>query len=187
MSEGAKAAPIRAFVALELPAALRAALAHTIAGLARAVPAIRWVDPAHTHLTLRFLGWTTRERLAVLERRLAVLAAETPALGSHVGGLGLFPPSGRARVLWIGITLPPAGEALQAACETAAVEAGFPPERRQYKPHLTLGRWRDPSARPKLPAVDLGPVALDRLVLFRSELRRGGAEYTPLSTFPLEG
>ena len=184
MSGGAKAA-IRAFVALELPAPLRAALAETIAGLAKSVPAIRWVDPAHVHLTLRFLGWTTRERLAVLEPRLAALAAGTPSLAARVAGLGLFPPSGRARVLWIGIALPPAGEALQAACEAAAVEAGFPPERRQYQPHLTLGRWRDPSARPKLPAADLGPVVLDRLVLFRSELRRGGAEYTPLSTFSL--
>lgn len=179
------ASAIRAFVALELPAALRAGLAETIAALAPAVPSIRWVDPAHTHLTLRFLGWTTRDRLAALEPRLAALAAATPPLQSRVAGLGLFPPSGRARVLWVGIALPRHGATLQAQCEAAAVAAGFPPERREYQPHLTLGRWRDPSPRPKLPAVDLGIVQLDRLVLFRSELKRSGAEYTPLSTFAL--
>ena len=62
--------------------------------------------------------------------------------------------------------------------------SGFPPERRDFKPHLTLGRWRDPAPRPKLPArADLGSGALDRLALFRSELRRTGSEYTPLATF----
>jgi 2'-5' RNA ligase len=74
---------------------------------------------------------------------------------------------------------------LQADCEAAAIASGFPPERRDFKPHLTLGRWRDPAPRPKLPAADLGPVVLDRLVLFRSELRPAGAEYSPLAVFPL--
>jgi 2'-5' RNA ligase len=185
VSEPRRAPPIRAFVALELPPRLRAALAKTIAALAPSVPSIRWVDPGHTHLTLRFLGWTTRERLAVLEPRLAALAAATPPLRPRVAGLGLFPPAGRARVLWVGVALPPEGAALQAGCEEAAVAAGFPPERRQYQPHLTLGRWRDPMPRPKLPAADLGVTALDTLVLFRSKLRRSGAEYTPLATYPL--
>ena len=178
-------APIRAFVALELPAPLRTGLAKTSAVLAPVAPSIRWTDPAHTHLTLRFLGWTTRERLASLEPRLAAVASGTPALEARVSGLGLFPPRGRARVLWVGVALPPPGVALQAECEAAAVAAGFPPERRQYQPHLTLGRWRDPQPRPELPALDLGTARLDRLVLFRSELRRSGAEYTPITTFPL--
>jgi RNA 2',3'-cyclic 3'-phosphodiesterase len=185
VSGGEKKAAVRAFVALELPGRVRASLGRTIEGLKAHTPAIRWSDPAQTHLTLRFLGWTTRERLAVLEARLAALAAATPALTSQVGGLGLFPPAGRARVLWVGVALPPEGTKLQADCEAAAVASGFPPERRDFKPHLTLGRWRDPAPRPKLPAADLGPAVLDRLTLFRSELRHTGSEYTPLASFPL--
>jgi len=185
VSEGDRKSALRAFVALELPVRLQAALGRTIEGLKARAPAIRWCEPAQTHLTLRFLGWTTRERLAVLEARLAALAAATPALSTQVGGLGIFPPTGRARVLWVGVTLPPEGTRLQADCEAAAVAAGFPPERRDFKPHLTLGRWRDPAPRPKLPAADLGAAVLDRLTLFRSELRHTGSEYTPLSSFPL--
>ena len=185
MKEGRSNAAIRAFVALELPLTLRAGLEKTIDGLRASVANIRWTDPQHTHLTLRFLGWTTRERLAVLEGRLSALASATPPLAARVSGLGLFPPSGRARVLWVGASLPPEGLKLQADCEAAAVASGFPPERRDFKPHLTLGRWRDPAPRPKLPPADLGPVILDRLVLFRSELRPGGAEYSPLAVFPL--
>jgi 2'-5' RNA ligase len=185
VTEARPNAAIRAFVALELPLALRAALAKTASGLRASVPNIRFTDPQHVHLTLRFLGWTTRERLGALEARLAALASATPPIAARVSGLGLFPPSGRARVLWLGVSLPAEGLRLQAGCEGAAVASGFPPERRDFKPHLTLGRWRDPAPRPKLPPADLGPVVLDRLVLFRSELRAAGASYSPLAAFPL--
>jgi 2'-5' RNA ligase len=185
VTEARPNAAIRAFVALELPLTMRAALAKTADGLRASVPNIRWTDPQQIHLTLRFLGWTTRERLGVLEGRLAALASAAPPLAARVSSLGLFPPSGRARVLWVGVALPPSGMKLQADCEAAAIASGFPPERRDFKPHLTLGRWRDPAPRPKLPAADLGPVVLDRLVLFRSELRPAGAEYSPLAVFPL--
>jgi 2'-5' RNA ligase len=178
-------AAIRAFVALELPAPLQDGLARTIERLQPAVHGIRWVDPRHTHLTLRFLGWTTRERLGVLEPRLQAIAQAGQAADIEVGGLGLFPPAGRARVLWMGVRLPPAALALQADCESAAVACGFPPERRDFQPHLTLGRWREPATRPKLPEIDLGRTRLDRLVLFRSELHRDGARYSPLSAFTL--
>ena len=176
---------VRAFVALELPRPLRKALAAAVDGLQETIRGIRWTDPFHTHLTFRFLGWTTRERLSGLEPRLAAVAAAGQAVEAQVSGLGLFPPAGRARVLWMGVRLPAAAIAMQAACEAAAVSSGFPPERRTFKPHLTLGRWREPAARPALREVDLGPARLERLVLFRSELHRDGARYSPLTVFPL--
>jgi 2'-5' RNA ligase len=102
-----------------------------------------------------------------------------------VVGLGLFPERGSPRVLWLGLELPQPMTELQAACEASAVAAGFSRETRPFSPHLTLGRWRDRAARPELPAVELGPVALDTLVLFRSELRPDGAVYTELARFGL--
>jgi 2'-5' RNA ligase len=65
------------------------------------------------------------------------------------------------------------------------VGAGFPPETRPFRSHLTLGRWRERAPTPDLPAADLGPLSLETLVLYRSELRREGALYTPLASFPL--
>ena len=51
--------------------------------------------------------------------------------------------------------------------------------------HLTLGRSRDRAPRPELPATNLGTTRLETLVLFRSDLRPGGAVYTPLERFAL--
>lgn len=187
--------PICAFVALELPRTVQAAVAREITRLQKEIPDILWVDPYRTHLTLRFLGWTTRERLDVLEPHLAAAAKACPPITAPISGLGTFPPSGpeTARVLWIGADLPRSGKALHAACEAAAEECGFPPERRRFRAHVTLGRWKQPARPRSLPELDLGTVRMDRLVLFRSEpakatppgMRREVAAYSKLAVFPL--
>ena len=197
MTAKTQSATVCAFVALDLPKALQAAFATTIARLEKSIPGVSWVDFRRMHLTLRFLGWTTRERLNALEPHLGAAARACPPVPATVSGLGTFPPSGRARVLWVGIHLPQSGTALQAACEAAAVEGGFPPERRGFQPHLTLGRWSQPVRRPALPDLDLGRTRLERLVLYRTESARGEAKlpgvrravsvYSQLAVFPLGG
>lgn len=186
-----------AFVALELPKALQAAFGEQIARLEKVIPGIEWMDPRKMHLTLRFLGWTTRERLACLEPYLVAAAKACPQMEGTVSGLGTFPPTAeeKARVLWAGITIPRSGKTLQAACEAAAIECGFPPERRAFHPHLTIGRFKTPSRVRNLAKLDLGGTRLENLVLYRTEpakgeavragVRRAVIAYSKLATFPL--
>lgn len=177
--------PIRAFVALDIPEALRDELAALLVRLRPGVPGIRWVRPGSMHVTLRFLGWSRPEALEAMKPALAAAARGCPPLDTTVGGLGLFPPRGRARVLWVGVAALPAAWSLQEACERAARSAGFEPEGRAFQPHLTLGRWKEPARPPRLPAADLGTVRLDRLVLFESRLSASGSAYAPLETWGL--
>jgi RNA 2',3'-cyclic 3'-phosphodiesterase len=176
---------IRAFVALELPEAMRAAIGQVIADLRPDVSGVRWAHPEGVHLTLRFLGGSDPETLRRLEPALAQAAGACPAVDAPVHGAGLFPERGAPRVLWIGIDLPEPVRVLQRACEQAAVAAGFPREERAFRAHLTLGRFRDRTPRPRLPPIDLGSARLDRLILFRSDLKPTGAVYTPLAIMPL--
>jgi 2'-5' RNA ligase len=186
-----------AFVALELAKPLQLAIADEIGRLDKAIPAVTWTEPRRMHVTLRFLGWTTRDRLSALEPYLAAAAAECLPLAAKVSGLGTFPPSGaeRARVLWAGVTLPRSGRKLQAACEAAALECGFPPERRVFQAHVTLGRWKEGARLRSLPDFDVGATQFDNLVIFRSEptkgevqapgVRRALSAYARLAVFPL--
>ncbi|HEY8149625.1 MAG TPA: RNA 2',3'-cyclic phosphodiesterase [Vicinamibacteria bacterium] len=178
---------IRAFVALPLPDTLRRAVAETIQGLTPSLPGVRFVRDEGAHVTLRFLGWTQADTIGALQAPLRAAAAACPPLDLAVRGLGTFPERGRPRVLWLGLGVPRAAAALQAACESAAVAAGFEPETRAFHPHLTLGRWRDRKPRPSLPDVDLGSAHVRELVLYRSDLRPSGSVYTPLAVFPLGG
>jgi 2'-5' RNA ligase len=178
---------VRAFVALDLDPRLREALGELQQRLCPALGGIRLVRPDGIHLTLRFLGPIRPEQIQALAPRLAAAAGACPPLEARVGGASTFPERGSPRVLWLGVELPPQALELQRACERAALDAGFEREPRPFRAHLTLGRWRDRAARPELPETDLGPTRLESLVLFRSELLKGGAVYTPLARFALGG
>jgi 2'-5' RNA ligase len=176
---------VRSFVALELPPAFRESLAELQTRLRPRLEGVRLVRPEGVHLTLRFLGQAAPDGLRKLGPALASAAAACPASSARVRGAGTFPGQGSPRVLWLGIELPEPVLVLQRACERAACAAGFEPEPRQFRAHLTLGRWRERARVPQLPEVDLGEVRLDTLVLFRSELHPDGAVYSPLARFPL--
>jgi 2'-5' RNA ligase len=79
-------------------------------------------------------------------------------------------------------------ERLASALEEAARGEGFAPERRPFRPHLTLARARR-GERPTVPDGDsvgaLGEVEAQEVVLFRSRLSPQGAAYDPIEIFPL--
>jgi 2'-5' RNA ligase len=176
---------VRAFIALELPPAARAATAALMDSLRPSLRGLRFLAPETLHLTLRFLGDTTEPQVEDLRPRLDAAAAACSSAEVKIAGLGTFPGGGSPRVLWLGVEMPPSLLALQRACEQAAAAAGFPRETKPFRSHLTLGRWRDRVRRPELPAADLGAVGLEYLVLFKSELRPAGAVHTPVATWPL--
>jgi 2'-5' RNA ligase len=176
---------LRAFVALPLRPETLAAVERGCQPLRGSLRDLRFARPETLHLTLRFLGDARLERLDRMRPSLARAAAECRAAVGRIGGLGLFPPRGEPRVLWLGIELDEPVLVLQRAVEEAAVEAGFVPERRPFRPHLTLGRFRPGARRPELPEVDPVPAPLERLVLYRSQLRPEGAVHTPIASFGL--
>ena len=177
---------IRAFVALDLPDEARRAALDLLGPLRARLAGLRPCAPESLHVTLRFLGDDARpSQVERLVPALAEAAARCPAGTARLAGRGVFPERGAPRVLWLGLELPPPFFDLQAACERAARAAGFAAERRDFAPHLTLGRWRDRAPRPELPPCDAGQARVDRLTLFRSELGPRGARYTALHVFTL--
>jgi 2'-5' RNA ligase len=176
---------IRAFLALDLDPGAKQRVVELMERLKPQVAGVRWVRPQGLHLTLRFLGWTGEATLARIEAALTAPVQACAAAEVPLEGLGLFPERGAPRVLWVGVVLPDPMHALQRACEDAARREGFDAEERAFEAHLTLGRWKDRAPRPRLPEVNLGSARIERLTLYRSELKPGGAVYTPLRAFEL--
>jgi 2'-5' RNA ligase len=112
-----------------------------------------------------------------------------PAFALRWGSLGAFPRPRRANVLWLGVDQgESAAESLAVAVEEAAEAAGFPPEDRPFRSHLTLSRLRpDQDVAAVLDAVPpLGlAMAVDRVVLYQSHLGPGGPRYEEVEAFPL--
>src|SRR5579875_255564 len=179
--------PLRLFIALELPAAVRRAL---VAWRTRALGdrfALRPLDADALHLTLCFLGWRPAAALEPIGALLSQLASE-PAAELALGGARWLPPR-RPRVLAVEV-VDPQGRlaAIQAALSQSLSAAGwYETERRPYLAHVTVarvGRWVRVPAGP-LPAPP--PLAFRgaRIVLYRSHLARGGARYEPLAAVEL--
>jgi 2'-5' RNA ligase len=178
---------LRVFVALDLDPLLRERMGGLADGLRAAIPGLRFMRSESLHLTLRFYGLCSANQVETLRSRLGAAAASAPVTDAAVQGLGLFPERGKPRVLFLSLAVGPPVRTLQAACEAAAIEAGLAAESRPFVAHVTLGRWREPVARPSLPPVDLGRVRLDTLTLYRSDLHPSGAVHVPLGRFALAG
>lgn len=180
---------LRTFVALELDASVRAAVADYLSSL-RSTPGVAWARPENLHLTLKFLGNVATARLPALTERLAAGTATQPSFVMRIAGVGAFPNLARPRILWVGCQAAPLA-ALAAAVDAACVQAGCAAEERAFHPHVTLGRVREPGRRDRFPFLlsdggrDFGSSTVTAIVLFASKLGSGGARYTPLATIPL--
>jgi len=177
----------RLFVGIALSDEVRTGIEAVLGG--SGVPRLpgRRVAPGSWHLTLRFLGGTSEARFVALERELSALEHASP-FDLELGGWGAFPRPARASVLWLGTGAGAgAGEAklesLAAAAEAVATRAGFAPDPRPFRGHLTLSRIRPPAdVRAVLSALPHSRwnLAVREVTLFRSHLGAAGARYEPL-------
>jgi 2'-5' RNA ligase len=178
---------MRLFVAGPLTDDVRHRLAHL---LVEAVPhglPGRPVRPENWHLTLRFLG-----EVGEVEADRLMAALDLASLGRpfQVGwsGLGAFPRPSRATVLWVGMDRgADQAVALAEAVEAAVVSSGLEPADRPFRAHLTVSRIRPhQDVTPIVESVSLQvTMPVDRVVLYRSHLDRGGARYEEIGSFPL--
>jgi 2'-5' RNA ligase len=180
----------RLFIGVALTEEARRAIdAHLRRSMPDGVPG-RSVPAANWHLTLRFLGAASADQLAVIARHLR--AAELgPAFEIGFGGLGAFSRPRNARVLWIGLMDGVERmKALARIAEDAARAAGFEPEEKSFKPHLTLSRIQPPRdvmrAIAGVPPLDLR-MPVREAVVFRSHLGGGPARYEAVERFALDG
>ncbi|HMC83051.1 MAG TPA: RNA 2',3'-cyclic phosphodiesterase [Candidatus Polarisedimenticolia bacterium] len=182
---------MRIFIAVEVPGPVREGIVGVQEKLASVgIREVRWVDAPGIHLTLRFCGELSRERVDRLANDLSA-GLDLPVFRVSIGGLGVFPPRGNPRVIWVGVRSEGPLASLAAWVEAKATGAGIPPEPRPFHPHLTLGRFRaKPGKRiesllARIPSPELGEVVVDRFVLFESRLETRGARHIALRAFPL--
>lgn len=176
----------RAFIAVDLPDSIRSSLGEAQEMLKLHQFRAKWVRPQNIHLTLKFLGNTD---VAQIDNIVAVMAQATKdctAVSLTAKGIGVFPDIRRPRVIWAGLK----GkleilQEIQQTLDLCLADLGFPKETRAFNAHLTLGRVKGKinPARMKAAIVELEgfesrPFDVNRIILFKSDLRPGGAVYT---------
>lgn len=174
---------MRLFMAVPLPSEAAHAAVETMRRLKAAGWPVRWVGEDGLHLTIKFFGEVTRDRVDTLVELLERATRGMAPVAVSLTGLGCFPSTARPRVLFVDAEAESGLELLQDRIERGAEQLGFPPEGRPFRPHVTLGRVREghrlPSGWHEVAAgmTPVGPFLVDRVVLFESELGDGAPRY----------
>jgi 2'-5' RNA ligase len=185
---------MRLFVAIDMEDEARAAIVREQERLGRLLSRAgpRWVRPEQLHLTLAFIGEIDPARLTPIADALSRDHARAP-FQLVFGGLGVFPAHGAPRVLWIGVA---EGESsvveLQEEVARRLGGVGVTSEERPFRPHLTLGRWRDGRGfdRSRLVAAAPAPIpggTVEAVTLYESRLSPSGAAHVPVARGRLVG
>ena len=178
----------RLFCALVPPAVVRSELEALFSSL----PGVQWTPTENLHLTLRFIGNCDAGRQEALAVALSRVRVEPFIL--PVGGVGLFPTRGPAKVLWAGV-----GRAhtrlfqLRKQVDEALLSVDPGIDVHSFLPHFTLGRiTADYDSRAlaaylvKSGSFEAPPFRVDCFQLMASQLRTGHPPfYKTVQSFPL--
>jgi 2'-5' RNA ligase len=190
---------IRSFIAVELPAELKAVLGKYRDEMAPASREfVKWVSPDSIHVTLKFLGNISHGMVDKIALSIEQACTGMTPFTLETDILGGFPNLKQPRVLWLGMH----GDIdkmklLQTRIDDGLVDLGFEKEKREFTAHITLARIREKavsSDRLKFGALITGrstgfkhTIQVEGVNLMQSRLQPGGAVYNRLAMIKLNG
>ena len=191
-------AKIRTFVAVDVSMAVQSLADKTIDELRPIAGDYRWSQNENLHLTTNFTGDIHEHEVPELCACIKKACSGFSEFALEFGGLGAFPRPDRPRVLWLGVQegREEMRELQRALAERLFDDMGFPPDRNDYSPHLTLGRLNHSNGwKPELlkrlngEDEDAQPTAtcfVDEVIVYSSFREKHGPTYTPMATVELE-
>jgi len=187
---------IRSFLAFELPVDIKRIIMAVSENVRELPLNVRWLNVTNIHLTIVFMGDVQEEQIKPIQDIVKDVCQGYGPFSIAVKGIGIFGSRRNPRVLWIGLD----GAIDRMGYFRDDLQKGLRPfgikeEKRRFKPHLTLGRFRK-GARTGAHLDDLlskyqdltsPECIIEELVLFKSDLKPGGAVYSKLNGWPLIG
>ena len=179
---------MRAFIALRLPGNILSSINKIQEDLKRFGFPVRWVRPENIHITLKFFGSISESEAENIGTEMGYCAGCFSPMTLSAKGIGVFPSVARPRVIWTGLSgQMPMLLSLQDALEKRLEKSGFKKEKRLFKGHLTIGRFKDMVNSEKLIEAirkhndfDTDVFDAGEIILFKSDLLPAGPVYTEL-------
>jgi RNA 2',3'-cyclic 3'-phosphodiesterase len=184
---------MRIFIALDIPDEIRTRLSEYVDHARALAPDARWARIEGLHVTLKFIGEVTEDRVQEIKTALAAVKAQPFVV--RFDGVGFFPNANAPRVFWAGVDSDGALLQLASAVDAALEKIGLAREAKPYHPHLTLARaGTRPLRQLQTLASDpppqfnskFGEMTAREFFLYQSQTQKGGSRYTKLQRFALE-
>lgn len=174
---------MRLFIALELSEEQRRQVTLFQARFKKQLAGVRWSKPESMHLTLKFIGDTDQAGLDMIKKALDEAARHVEPFNIAYSGCGVFPAADSARILWIGLGIgAETTTEIAEKLDDSLYGQGFKKERQPFKPHLTVGRIRQPLEEKFVHEYlksgedfQTSPACMSALTLFKSDLTAHGA------------
>ncbi len=174
---------MRAFTAFEIPEDVKKQISKIIEEKREKIRGIKWVEQENLHITCKFLGEVSEEKVKELERKLKEKLQSGKKIKITISGFGAFPNFKNPRVLWIGIE----GEIeklveVWKVVEDVSRSLKIGEKEDKYTPHLTIGRIKQPiKLEPNW--IDFPPreIEIKELTIFQSTLTPAGPIYKTLA------
>lgn len=155
--------------------------------MGRSIPKAREVPQHQLHLTLKFIGDVESSVLLDIEEKLSTV--DFSAFQLNLKGMGVFPPRGNPRVLWIGIAETEKLTTLRNNIEKSLSEIGIPRSKKKYTPHITTARLNKSPIRAVQEYLagnslfESPPFVISTFSLYSSQLTPKGAIHTCRRSF----
>ena len=175
-------ASARLFVALDLPADVRDALAALVPDR----PELRPVPVEALHVTLVFIGHRPEEDVPSVATAVRDSVGGLRAATLRGGEVVPIPRRGRPRLFALDLVDEGGRAAYVQAAVSRALEPWYEPEKRPFWPHVTLARVRKRErARPLDVEPPAGEFVASEVTLYRSRLSPKGASYEAIERVKL--
>jgi RNA 2',3'-cyclic 3'-phosphodiesterase len=180
---------MRIFIALDIPAEIRAALAEYMERAKALAQDARWARVEGLHVTLKFIGEVSEAHVQEIKTALATVKAASFTV--RFNGVGFFPNVNAARVFWAGVDGGKELPQLASSVDAALKKIDIPREEMPYRPHLTLARasahpLRELKTLASNPPPPFGEMTAVEFFLYQSQPQKGGSRYVKLERFELE-
>jgi 2'-5' RNA ligase len=154
---------------------------------------IKWIEPDILHITLFFLGDTDEKLIPVISEKLKQLSFEFTSFELEFEGIGIFKNIRDPRVVWVGTRENNVFRKLKSSIDSELIQLGFEGEKREFKPHLTIGRIKWIRNRSILEEMvkfykdcKIQRAEIKEMIYYESILRPEGPEYLPLLVTPFK-
>ncbi|RJP29779.1 MAG: RNA 2',3'-cyclic phosphodiesterase [Candidatus Omnitrophota bacterium] len=179
---------MRAFIAAQLPPAIKECLSETQNQLKTSGADVKWVEKENIHLTLKFLGNIDQDSTPPIKEVLNSTAKEFIDFTFRISNIGAFPGLDHPRVIYAGIDEGADKiKELIISLENKLLKIGIPKEDKDPVPHITIGRVRSfhniSSLKKQITGINpqqkaiIQKIALKEIFLFKSELSSAGPLY----------
>ena len=181
---------MRAFLAFEISAPVKEYLQGVSRIMASKATDVKWVKSNGQHITLKFFGEIEESMAKIIQEKLTGLESKYGPFEATIKEVDAFPTKRRARVIIVslekGVDI---AKAIFHDIEDTLLTLGIEAEKRDFTPHITLGRKKEPIPllERDIPGLDEMSFFIDRLVLFRSTLTSQGAIYSPVWEIEFKG